>query len=138
MKTISRRKFLKNAVIGGLGFTAISKFAMLAGFNPIRNADAAQEGLSSVVYIHDDNLTSGIAPNETLLKPSLLACLKNFTGKSTIAEAWRDILPNYKPEQVIGIKVNCINNSLPSHPQVVSALVSSLVDFGVPENNIVT
>jgi len=136
MKRISRRKFLKNAVIGGLGFTAISKFAMPTVFNPIANADAA-EGLSRVVYVHDDNLLSGFTPNGALLKPSLLACLKNLTGKSTVSEAWQKILPDYKPGQVIGIKVNCINSSLPSHPQVVSALVGSLVDFGVPENNIV-
>ena len=108
-----------------------------AGFNPIGNADAAQEGVSRVVYVHDDNLTSGIVPNETLLKPSLLACLKKLTGKSTIAEAWQQILPNYKSGQIIGIKVNCINSSLPSHPQVTNALVSSIVDFGVPENDIV-
>ncbi|MBM3242526.1 DUF362 domain-containing protein [Candidatus Poribacteria bacterium] len=137
MNRISRRKFLQNSAIGGLGFTAFSKFAMPIVFSSVMDADAAQGVISKVVYLHDDNLTSGIIPNETLLQISIVSCLKKLTGKSTISEAWQEILPNYKPDQVIGIKVNCINSSLPSHPQVVSALISSLVDFGVPENNIV-
>jgi uncharacterized protein (DUF362 family) len=137
MNRISRRKFLQNVAIGGLGFTALSKFAIPIVFPSVMNADAAQEGMSRVVYIYDDNLTSGITLNETLLKPSIVSCLKKLTGKSTVSEAWQEILPNYKQDQVIGIKVNCINSSLPSHPQIVNALISSLVDFGVPENNIV-
>jgi len=134
---ISRRKFLKNAVIGGLGFTAISQLSMPTVSDYVGNAEAALEEKSRIVYLHNDDLTSGITLNEALLKPSISACLQKLTDTSTVTEAWRKILPNYKQGQVIGIKVNCINSSLPTHPQVADALVSSLVDFGVPENDIV-
>jgi len=40
-------------------------------------------------------------------------------------------------DHIVAIKVNCLEPSLPSHPQVVDAIVNGLTAAGVPENNII-
>jgi uncharacterized protein (DUF362 family) len=125
---ISRREFLKGAIVGGIGLASMALPVRLKG---------AQEGASRVAFAHDEKLTSGITPNRELLRPFLEACLRKLTDSASTSDAWRKILPNYNPDQVIGIKVNCINPSLSSHTQLLDALAESLTDFGVPENKIV-
>ncbi|MGA7740313.1 MAG: DUF362 domain-containing protein [Polyangia bacterium] len=41
---------------------------------------------------------------------------------------WQILLPNYRPGQRIGLKVNCLNGLLPTSPAVVHAIIASLRD----------
>ena len=51
---------------------------------------------------------------------------------------WRILLPGYRPGMRIGLKVNCLNQYLPTSPALVRAIVASLRDkLGVDPGNIV-
>jgi uncharacterized protein (DUF362 family) len=65
------------------------------------------------------------------------AGVMQFTGQPTIPDAWNSVLPNLSPDDLVTIKVNCINRSLPTHPQVVDAITAGLIAAGVKANNII-
>jgi uncharacterized protein (DUF362 family) len=51
---------------------------------------------------------------------------------------WKVLLPNYRPGQRIGLKVNCLNGLLPTSPAIVRAIIASLRDkAGVDPTTIV-
>jgi uncharacterized protein (DUF362 family) len=51
---------------------------------------------------------------------------------------WPTLLPTYAPGTRIGLKVNCLNSSLPTSPAVVRAVIASLIGkLGVPPSDIV-
>ncbi len=70
--------------------------------------------------------------------------VKTLTGKNTVAEAWRALLPNYTAGQKIAIKVNfnntiqgCSNtNIINALPQVVIPVIAGLISIGVAQQNI--
>jgi uncharacterized protein (DUF362 family) len=57
------------------------------------------------------------------------------TGQQTVSAAWESLV---KPSDIVGIKV-CANGAplFSTHPAVVNAIVSGLMDAGVPPENIV-
>ncbi|MCD6507942.1 DUF362 domain-containing protein [Candidatus Poribacteria bacterium] len=129
MRRISRRDFLKTAVIGGVGVTALP--------NLIGRGYPETSAISRIALIEDPGFSSNMKVNPEPLHEAVDSLLRKLTGKDAVSEAWKEILKGYRKGQVIGIKVNCINRRLPSHPQLVDAIVQSLVEFGVPENDIV-
>ncbi|HID55846.1 TPA: DUF362 domain-containing protein [Candidatus Poribacteria bacterium] len=129
MRRISRRDFLKVAVVGGVGVTTLP--------NLIGRGYSETSSVSRIALVEDPGFSSNMKLNPEPLRQAVDSLLKKLTGKDTVWEAWKDILKGYRKGQVIGIKVNCINRRLPSHPELVDALVQSLVEFGVPENDIV-
>ena len=55
-----------------------------------------------------------------------------LTGAVDLKAAWAVVLKDLKPGQVVGIKVNTLNAKVPTHVELVQALVQSLkVDGGV-------
>lgn len=73
--------------------------------------------------------------------------IKMLTSKSTLAQAWGALLPNYQSGQRIAIKVNFNNTMAPydcgtnppeinALPQVVMPLIAGLKSIGVAEQNI--
>lgn len=129
MRRISRRDFLKVAVVGGVGATALPNL-IGRGYSEISAA-------SRIALIEDPGFSSNMKVNPEPLRDAVDSLLKKLTGKSSVSDAWKEILKGYQKGQVIGIKVNCINRRLSSHPELVGAIVQSLVEFGVPENDIV-
>jgi uncharacterized protein (DUF362 family) len=65
------------------------------------------------------------------------AGVMQFTGQPNTADAWASVLPGLSPGDLVTIKVNCRNSSLPSHPKVVDAIVAGLTAAGVKENDII-
>ena len=63
--------------------------------------------------------------------------VKSCTGQENIEEAWNQIFPQYKDNETIGIKLNCLNSKLSTHREVVDAIVNNLTKVGVRENNII-
>jgi len=49
-----------------------------------------------------------------------------LTGAASLAEAWREVLPDRGPGERVGIKVNTLNARVPSAPALAEALVGSL------------
>jgi uncharacterized protein (DUF362 family) len=61
-----------------------------------------------------------------------------LTNAASVQDAWAQVFPELQSTDVIGIKVNCINRRLSSHPEVVYAIAQSLVEsLGVNPNNII-
>jgi uncharacterized protein (DUF362 family) len=93
-----------------------------------------------VVSIHNWNMVNPppqVKINEEHVAPTLAALLKKLTGESELSRAWAALLPGYQAGQVVGIKVNTLNSKVPTHPEVIQALVQSLKDHAqVPGSDI--
>lgn len=126
---INRREFIKGVSIAGLGL-AVSP-ALLT------HELSAQAVPSKVVIATHPEAVEGMRINREIAQKLVDMALMQYTGKTNVADAWASVLPAFSPDHIISIKVNCINSSLSSHPQVVDAIVAGLVAAGVKENNII-
>ncbi|MCP4604227.1 MAG: DUF362 domain-containing protein [Proteobacteria bacterium] len=152
----NRRTFLKRSVVGSIGTAAgISTLTgcdnvfetvyplFLGGgetdpkeTTPMGIVDSDVHSKLSVVYSpHAINSSGEIS--QTIVQKMFDRAIYSFTGKSTLEEAWNDIIPDLKPSDTIGIKVNCINPPLASHPEVVYAIINHLVKLGINKDNII-
>ncbi len=138
-RCLSRREWLKIAGAGVIGGAAYLVRAVetreptgprVCPALGLAKAEAA-EGQSRVVIARNDQL---LEEPRTLLE-LLNQGVKVVTGAGDPEEAWRHL---FKPEDVVGIKVNCIaGGRLSSHPEVVWAIVDGLKIAGVPEERII-
>ncbi len=129
MEIISRRTFLKYLGTGALGIVINPK---LNGAGRIENRRA-----SDVVQCFHTNATTGSVINEPIVQVMMDASIKTLTGINDLGEAWKSIFPGISSSSIIGIKVNCINSALPSHPEFVNCIVNGLRQMqfsGVPFN----
>jgi uncharacterized protein (DUF362 family) len=130
-KKIDRREFIKDVSLAGLGITV---GASLIGANILTSS--AQNTSRLVIASHSDAVT-GVKINPDIAKKIVDAGIMQYTGQKTIADAWRSIFPSLLPNDLVTIKVNCINPSLSSHPQVIDAITSGLIAAGIKDNNII-
>jgi len=162
MKTksyISRRQFLRVAG-AALGGVALSVIRRLLG----RASDTVNERIflpqiiispippGRVVHIHSLNATHWAGEtafwdhvDQTTVNAMVDQGLMLLTRAQTVADAWRVLLPEYQPGQIIAIKVNFNNNSsnctdtdnkIDGLIQPVNALVSGLAQIGVAPSDI--
>jgi uncharacterized protein (DUF362 family) len=139
LKDISRRDFLKYLGIGAAGLVAGPKLALAGRGSRLLPATDA----SRVVECYNDNATSGSVINEAVVQSMMDESIKALTDITDVGEAWKSIFPGISADSVIGIKVNCINSALPTHRQVVNAIVSGLARMQFaktqfPKNNTIT
>jgi uncharacterized protein (DUF362 family) len=132
MEPITRRVFLKRAISGIGGVT-------LAGtFGPNMSLAQPDADMSRIVVVKHTEATDGVRNiNAANVQVMMDESIKQLTGEATVADAWASLLPDFKEEHVVAIKVNCATSLLPTHPVVVDAIVSGLTAAGVPENNII-
>lgn len=126
--TLSRRAFLRRSSEGLIG----AALATALGGLPI---DAlSSSGTRTRVVIHrNEQATEGRTIMPGIVRDMLQASIEAFTKGG----GWPALFPNYRAGDTFGIKVNCLNRYLPSHPEVVQAIVDGLRSMGVPENNII-
>lgn len=118
----TRRRFLQTAAVG----TAAATLApgLLSGIRVARASDAR----SRVVLAHHARLAdSGGAINRKIVQDVLEDTLMAFTETSSVQDAWLRIFPDLQTSDTIGLKVNCINRRLSSHPEVAYAITDSLI-----------
>ncbi len=131
MERIKRRDFIKqmSICIGGI----------LVSRSITRNVSLAQKSnMSKVIIAKHPDSTDGIkAINSANVQTMVDESVKMLTGKSSVAEAWASILPGFKKEHIVAIKVNTITPTHYTHPEVVNAVLNGLTSIGVPENNII-
>ncbi|UCG44382.1 MAG: DUF362 domain-containing protein [candidate division WOR-3 bacterium] len=133
MKDISRRDFLKYVGAGAVGLMARPGLPLLGGdrLDP-----------STVVQCHDAGATTGPDINEPVVQVMMDESIKALTGENSVGAAWKSVFPGITTDSVIGIKVNCINRYLATHPKFVNTIVSGLAQMNIsgsdfPKNNII-
>ncbi|KPL19118.1 MAG: hypothetical protein AMJ92_04390 [candidate division Zixibacteria bacterium SM23_81] len=139
--TISRRQFIRDLSTGAAGVALASSFSGLA----LSEAKKAQD-LSKVVIARHPNSVIGSLPSVTfdqsVVGELVNLAIADLTGQEAPGLAWAQVFPGLTASNVIGIKVNCINSSCSSHPEVAHAIVEGLASMQVgsgnfPRNNII-
>ncbi|MFC1800347.1 DUF362 domain-containing protein, partial [Candidatus Eisenbacteria bacterium] len=130
---IDRRTFMKIASLTGASGLVFPRYLM-AGFAPMQ--------LTRVVMIEDSSATSGLSVDGAVVRSMMNCGIMRLTDDYDIGEAWKSLFPGISESSVVAIKVNCINSSLSTHPDVAYAVAEGLsqMTFGVtpfPENNII-
>ncbi len=88
-----------------------------------------------VVIVEDSNATSDFQPDTAPVQAMVNRGITNFTGKATVAEAWRSLVST---QDVVGIKVFSTAGMLSgTRPAVVEAVIHGLLDAGLPPNHII-
>lgn len=128
---VSRREFIKGISAIGIGGVVGSAMFSLGAYNTYG------QRVSKVVIATDPNATSGMVINPNVTKQLVDLCVMQFTGQKKPSDAWASVIPSLSPKDLIAIKVNCINSALPSHREVVDAIVQGLISAGAKENNII-
>ncbi|MFC1718816.1 DUF362 domain-containing protein [Candidatus Poribacteria bacterium] len=132
MEVITRRVFLKRTV-SGVGGIVLAKSLGAVSVAQIPAAD-----MSRVVVAEHHQATDGVRiVNAANVQSMTDESIKQLTGEASVANAWASLLPDFRKEHVVAVKVNAINALLPTHPAVVDAITSGLIASGVPENNII-
>ena len=125
--SFDRRAFLKLTAAGALG--------AVAGRLPIPSIARAAGTTSHIVCVKGAGAWAGTAPSVDVVVKMLEKGLLTFTGKSSIADAWKEFV---SPKDIIGLKINCLGRRmLPTHPNFTQAVIKSLVSAGIAENNII-
>jgi uncharacterized protein (DUF362 family) len=137
VKEVSRRDFLKYVGVGALGLVARPKLlpAFERGLFPPTDA-------SDVVQCFHEGATTGSTINEPVVQTMVDESIMALAGIRDVGEAWKTVFPGITETSIIGIKVNCINSSLPTHPAVTRCICNGLarMDIGgtlFKKNNII-
>jgi len=85
--------------------------------------------------VENPDAISDLQPDAAVVQSMMDRGLTNFTGKATVAEAWRSLVST---QDVVGIKVFSAAGELSgTRPDVVAAVVRGLLDAGLPATNII-
>ncbi len=122
---LTRRDFLKETLGTTIGASVIGTGFLKAG--------GMAFGSSLVTIVRDQNaMDASNNVNAGALKTMLDQTLIKLTGETTPKDAWLSLV---KPDDTIGLVPTPHLN--PTHPEVVDAVKSSLIDAGIPEGKIV-
>jgi uncharacterized protein (DUF362 family) len=129
---IDRRTFMKIVSITGVGGLVFPR-RLLSGFGPL--------DLTRVVIVEDTDATSGLSIDGDIVQAMMDCSIRRLTDISDVGEAWKSIFPGISETSVVGIKVNCLNHSMPTHPEIAAAVADGLTQMSFdgtpfPENNI--
>ncbi len=133
LRNIDRRSFLK--IVSLTGITGLIYPRKLL-------ASLVGEELSRVIIVEDGTATDGSSINEDTVQIMMDTGVKALTYQCNVGEAWKMLFPGITSSSVIAIKVNCINSSCPTHPEVTNTVVNGLKQMVVDsapfeENNII-
>lgn len=132
-KTIPRRRFMKQATVG----VAAVSVAPAVFANP-KTGNSGKSKSRVVMASHSQIVDTSEQINTKLVRIVVDEALIALTDTTSVQDAWAHLFPHLQSTDVIGIKVNSANSSLPSHPQVVYALAQSFVEsLHVNPNNII-
>ena len=136
-KNYNRRKFIDRTVKGTIGILTSPLI-----LNGSKKSQASPLLKSTVVVVKDKTILSSNRIDQFAAQVMVDAGIKRVTEIQNIGEAWKSLFPGIKSSSTISIKVNCINSSLSSHPEVAYSIVNGLTQMQVegnlfPENNII-
>jgi len=123
-KTWTRRDFLRGTLGATLGVSLMGSKFVTAGTQPA--------AMSLVTLVREKNaMDTSNTINPDVLKAMLDQTLIKCTGTTSAKDAWRSL---FKPEDTVGLVPTPHLN--PTHTEVVDAVKSSLIEAGIPEENI--
>ena len=138
-RSATRRDFLKGTVLGAA--------ALMAGPRLLgRTARAGRPGgprLTKVVRaFHPDATTGWTTVNQEPVDLMVQAAIKELTGIGNVGEAWKSLFPGIDATKKIAIKINLACGDVPTHPEVINAVIDGLLamDLGgqtLPEEQII-
>lgn len=137
IRNYNRREFIDHTVKGTIGLLT---FPFI--LNGSKESQARTIDKSTVIVVKDEIVLRNNRIDQQVLQVMVDAAIKTLTGFQDIGEAWKSLFPEIKQSNVISIKVNCINRSLSSHPEIAYSIVNGLTRMQVegnsfPENNII-
>ena len=129
---MKRRQFIKTTAVGAaatyLGPSLIFRTP---------NAFSADVKSRLVRAFHSNIIDSNETINPKIVRTVVDETVIALTNQVSIRDAWMQIFPHLQTTDVIGIKVNCVERRLPSHPEVVYAIAQSIMEsLDVNPNNI--
>lgn len=115
-------------------FLRLSTTAALAvGWMPLVSRSANMK--SRVAYITDPAIRGSRELVSTGIKRMLDRSLSLLTGIDNAQDAWRSL---FKPEEVVGLKVNCLaGRGLSTTTQLIDAIAMSLHEIGITHDRII-
>lgn len=128
--SLTRRSFIKSSVAAA---------AFMRMKPSLLFAEEEQKSISkSVVAVIEDkkSITDSFSIDASRARAMVDEAIKQITGTKSISEAWAKIFPNLKDNEVIGMKPNCVNPKIPSHPEVLYSIADSMADAGIKKENI--
>jgi hypothetical protein len=119
--------------------SAVGLSVLLAGYYPAWAAESATSGengpTARVITVHDPGATEAFRPRPARVQAMVNRAVTNLTGKATVAEAWRSLVPT---QEVVGIKVYSVAGpNSGTRPAVVAAVVEGLLAAGLPPKRII-
>jgi len=129
LQPVTRRDFIKTAVLAGIGISQIAGCAVNS-MNTIPTVKQPTDG-ATVVIIKSENLAK---PDRSVIKQLLDMAIPEALGVQSPDVAWKML---FKPTDTVGIKVNCIAPMIPTHPELAYAIADSLTGIGVPPEQII-
>ncbi len=110
-------------------------FTLVLGLGFSLSAQSAEPEKTRVIRVHDAAATRFLTPNPARVRAMLDRALPKFTGQPTPRTAWRTLV---KPTDVIGLKVDAHHGPMAgTRPALVEAVARSLMDAGIPAQQIV-
>lgn len=126
MTKSTRREFLKQAAIGG------TLIAGLPGL--VEAAESAATRKTRIVIARSTSMLKGDDADQKVVEQVLGKAMARLTSKSGAA-AWKSL---FKPEDVVGIKINGLfGPSVSTRPEFVNAVIAGLRSAGVKPENII-
>lgn len=131
-KNISRRDFLKSLAMMGVSVSTLAGcFAGNSSPRPDVKSSKTQDDKSTVVILRNKKLAN---LDQAFIRQMLDLAVPQALGITSPVDAWKML---FKPNDTIGIKVNCISPIVRSHPQLAHAVADSLVMAGIPPDQVI-
>lgn len=127
MARTTRREFLKGAAVAG---------AAMAGLPGALEKAVAGGGEVKVVMTRDSAVIGRDGqPSAAVLDRMLNKTVAKLTDSASGVEGWKKL---FKPDDVVGIKVNCLfGRGVSTRPEVADAIARGLISAGVKPENII-
>jgi uncharacterized protein (DUF362 family) len=128
-KKSNRRQFLKKAAAAGIAATVIP--------TGVRDSVKAAEssGKSRLVIVKNPEVLSDAGIKKDVLAGMMDQAVTKLTGLKDAEAAWKSL---FKPEDVVGIKVNCLGGrGATTNPEVAHAAADALVRAGIKPSNVI-
>jgi hypothetical protein len=123
-RVITRRDFIRGTVGATLGLSLVGPGL----FKGIKD----EKGRSLVLIVRDKNvMNDALEVNKKVLGKMLERALTGVTGENSIKDAWLSLI---SPKDIVGLVPTPFMN--PTHDELMELVTGSLVEAGVPPENI--